>query len=240
MVGALAALAFSAIASASASAAEGPFFKVAGTRLASGATKAIISTKATKNFVLKAGTDVVTCTAVTTSSSAGAAAILGSTGANAGKDDEVVEFSGCTVAGNGTPCSVTTPIVANTHTTLAYSASAKTGAILDLFEPASGTTFTTLSFTGTGCEVTSTKVEGSVAAETWSGGKVIEVTKEPAEAKVGEVNYPATSVKKAWTEASGTLTEHTVSLKAFGVAASLEGRASFELNGSPVWGVYTK
>jgi hypothetical protein len=240
MAGVLAALALSAVASASASAAEGPFFKVAGTRLASGSTRSIINTAASKNFVLKAGTDVVTCTKVKTSTAAGAAAILGSTGANAGKDDEIVEFSGCTVAGNGTPCAVTEPIVANTKTTLAYSASAKTGVILDLFEPASGTTFTTISFTGSGCEVTSTKVEGTVAAEAWTGGAAISVGSEPAEAKVGELNYPATAIKKAWTEASGTLTEHAVSLKAFGVAASLEGRATFDLNGEPVWGVYTK
>jgi hypothetical protein len=236
----LAVASFYSAASSAAHATEGPYFEVSGTRLAAGATRAITGTEETKSQIIKFGTVALTCVQVVTSSSPGASAILGSSGANAGTASMVFEISGCTVTGNGTPCSLAEPFVSSVVSTLAYPSTSRSGSILELYTPASGKKFGTFVFIGSACEFTSATVEGSIAAEVWSGGNDVEVGKEPADTAIGELNFPASLIKKAWTESAGVLTEHTVSFKVFGIASSVEGRLKMELSGSPAWGMHTR
>jgi Flp pilus assembly protein TadG len=138
----VAVFAMSAVAASAASAAtEGPFYKVAGKRLAATETKPL-KAKASKNFVLTASGVVITCTKLKLSS---ASKIIGSTGKNPGTSEETLEFEGCTVTGNGEGCEVengkiTTNVVTNT---LGYATKERTGKILvprlSSFHPAADT-----------------------------------------------------------------------------------------------------
>jgi hypothetical protein len=134
----------------------------------------------------------------------------------------------------------TEPLVNN----LAYATATRTGKILVVFEPEEGALFATIGFTGAGCTVASIAVEpkfarGGVCGEAWKGGAVIKVGAEPAEGKVGEINFPATPIATAFVEAAGELAEVKCGLASGGSADTLTGRSSFELFGKPNWGIYT-
>lgn len=245
LVAVVAALAVSGLSTVAAQATEGPFYKVAGTRLLSGASKNIVNAKATKNFVLKGKlggfTVTITCKALTVSGGK----IIGSTGANSASGEGTFEYKECTQTGNGSPCSVVEPIKTTlTASELGYATSARSGKILVLFlaplNSKNEREFVNIKFTGTGCITKEAKVTGSVIGEAWSGGKAIEVGKEPAEAKLGELNFPATQIKEMWVEKAGTVEKMTAGLVFGFEPATLEGTSSFELEGSPLWGVYTK
>jgi hypothetical protein len=234
----VAVFAMSAVAASAASAAtEGPFYKVAGKRLAATETKPL-KAKASKNFVLTASGVVITCTKLKLSS---ASKIIGSTGKNPGTSEETLEFEGCTVTGNGEGCEVengkiTTNVVTNT---LGYATKERTGKILVLFKPKSGAIFVTVKFTGAKCTFKTTAIEGSVIGEAASSKKAVEVGGEPAEAKENETLFEATTPKVIFIEKEGAIEETKASLKAFGLAASLTGEADLTLEGEPVWGVFT-
>jgi len=162
----LALFAFSAIAATAAQAegpANGPYWSIEGTRLAAGKTFEITA-KATSNQVLTAGTDIVTCTGFKLKPGA---VLLGSNGKEPGKSDETIEYTGCTVTGNGTGCAVENGTVTTEPLTneLAYAENEKS--LVVEFDPVKGATLATLKFkaeTGGTCSVTSTKVTGLVIA----------------------------------------------------------------------------
>ncbi|MFI5168318.1 MAG: hypothetical protein ACHQQS_17050 [Thermoanaerobaculales bacterium] len=247
MLSSLAVFAISAIVATAAQATQGPYYRVAGVRLKAGESKEIIAATAVANFVLaNATTGVkVTCTSISLNT---AAKITGSSGRNSSGSVETITFGGCTVTGNGTGCTVTggtvktEPLVNN----LAYATSTRTGKILVVFEPEEGARFATIGFTGAGCTVASIAVEpqftlGGVCGEAWKSGAAIIVGSEPAEGKVGEINFPAagSQIATAWVEAAGELAEVKCGLQSGGTADTLTGRSSFELEGHPNWGIYT-
>jgi hypothetical protein len=232
--------ALSAVVAVAAQATEAPFYKVAGSRLKLNETREISTHAGTAGFSLTATGKLVKCsTLVNTKGSV----LLGSTGAGApGKSNETLEFSGCTVTGNGTPCEVTEPIKTTPLVNeLALSENLKSFVVE--FKPATGTEFTTLKFTGTGCTLTETKVtiaEGSaVIGQAFSGGTLVEVGKEPAETKDAEINFPSEAIKVLQLFNSSEKEEkvESLSLKAFGLASTFSGRAIVLLQSGSVWGV---
>jgi hypothetical protein len=252
----LAVLAIGAVGASAAQAFEGPFYKVGGVRLRAFASKNIIEVKAgTAGFTLKTGAPVVEihCAklkAITNPETLVPSLILGSNSTNGSGSLETLKFEECTQSGNGP---ATCKVEAGTIETkallnrLAYAADPPVSGtkLLVLFEPQTGTEFATIKFTGTGCTLTAIAVEpevagGGVCGEAWSGGAAVTAgTREP-EVKVGEVNFPATAIAKAWVEDSGVLTEMKCGLVITGgKKATLEGLASFELEGKPNWGVFT-
>ncbi|MFI5168320.1 MAG: hypothetical protein ACHQQS_17060 [Thermoanaerobaculales bacterium] len=245
MLSSLAVFAISAIAATAAQALNrGPYYRVEGPRLKVTESQEIInaSTNAA-GFVLKAGTVEVKCTTISV-----AGKITGSNGYNNSGSVETITFGGCTVTGNGTGCTVengtvkTEPLVNN----LGFEVAARTGKILVVFEPESGTSFATIKFTaGTGCTLATIGVEpknsrGGVCGEAWKGGAAITVNAEPVEGKVGQINFPAGGITTAFVEAAGALAEVKCGLViSGGTAATLTGLSSFELFGTPKWGIYT-
>jgi hypothetical protein len=230
-------LAAVALAATAAQAAEGPFYKIAGKRLTAGETHEI-KAKASKPFTFKAGTLGLECTEQKLTAGS---KLVGSTGANPGGGEGAAEFSGCAVTGNGEHCEVvshkiTTQVL---EKVLVYSNGSATGVILLELVPVTSTTFSFISFSGAECIVKEVKVEGSIAAETLSGEKPVEVGKEPAEAKTVEANFPSTAIKAVWREKAGKLEEKKVGLKAFGGEAKLGGRSQLTLVGEPSWGIFT-
>jgi hypothetical protein len=243
----IAVFALSVVAATAAQAEEGPFYKATGKRLAAGGKINISTSKAVSvgGFKLKSLGIAITCTTATISKGGN---IKGSTGANDGTSEETLTFGGCTVEKNGEPCKVEGEKVTSKslENSLIYEKETRKGKILVVFKPVTPPVFAVVKFEGAGCKVASINVEpatkgGGVIGEAWSGGKAIEVGKEPAEAKVGEVNFPATAIKEGFLEKEGALTKVAGGLIVTGgVAATLTGTESFELEGSPLWGVYTK
>jgi hypothetical protein len=237
-------LAASAAMAVAAQAEEGPFYKISGVRLAAGQEKSTTSALS-KEYVLTAATDVIDCKKMELENGK----VIGSTGANAGTSSEVIVYRECSVTGNGTPCEpfseknagTPEPGVIRTNAvknSLAFTNKAsKVGEVLlTVFQPASGAVFVTVKFKGTGCKVTSTAVEGKegVAAEDWSTGatpEAVKVGSEPVRAVTGEVRFPATPIKEDFIETGGLRAAVKPSLKAFGVAATLVGRSTVEIEG---------
>jgi len=205
---------------------EGPFYKVEGKRLE--AANEAATMKAKGNFVLKGGGISVTCKKV--AAKAGAT-INASKGANSAGSSETIEFSECTVTGNGTPCEVegakvTTNALTNT---LAYDEKERTGHIDVLFKPVEGTRIETIKFVGAGCKLKETAVEGSIAGDGLVEGKDAKLG-AGKEAKVNEIQFPSKE-KEVFIETAGKEEAKTPSLKAFGLAATLEGTAEVEVGG---------
>jgi hypothetical protein len=231
---ALAMLALSAVVTTAAQAAEGPFYKIAGTRLGAGQTKEI-KAKARESFILStelAGT--VTCSSMTYASGA---TITGSNGGTASGGEQTIEFSGCTVAGNGSPCelegkAIKTPSV---KSVLGYATSTRTGKVLALLKPATGTVLLPLHFVGVGCRVHELFLEGSLIVEVRQAKAAIEVGAEH-EAKVNELTYPQTRILKLWVESEGKLKEEKAKTV---LPFSLFGGALLELTSGETWGAFT-
>jgi hypothetical protein len=243
-----AALAVGAVAAATAQASasvQGPFWKVAGARLTGEET---IVVEANGSQELKTSKQIVVCSKVKVKSGS---AIIGVAGENSNKSKEVIEYSGCEVKGDGSPCSVTEPIVTNnvvnkTGYSSKKSSTEGSGKLLTAFEPESGNVFVELKFSGTGCEVTATKVERKAATEVRlvaedinSKGEVVEVTKGQTEGKAGEINFPATAITKVFVEEAGKLKEVKAGLKAFGLASSLIAKDKISLTSMNEWVVAT-
>lgn len=235
----VAVLAVSAGAASAAQATEGPFSKVAGTRLLAGETKEL-KARLSREYVLTFGTFEIKCHK---QKLAAGAELQGSTGANAGASKETIVFEECTITGNGEGCSIeggkitTNPLTS----TLAYETNTRTGKLLLFFKPTTGTAFATVHFTGT-CTVSPMLFEGSVAAQDYSGTSAVVVGSEPAEAAAVGVNFPAESIKTAWVETAGALAEKKPLLKVTtlgGRSILMLGRSELTLGGEPNWGLYT-
>ena len=251
----LAVFALSAAVAAPAQAAiEGPFYKVGGVRLRAFASKNIINAATNAaGFNLASSTGVeIHCgklKAITNPTTLVPSMIIGSNSTNGSGSKETLKFEDCTQRGNGpATCKVTGGIIEPNAliNRLAYAADPPISGtkLLVVFEPESGTEFAKIQFTGTGCTLSTIAVEpeaagGGVCGEAWSGGAAVTVTRQPS-AAVGEVNFPATAIKKAWVEDSGVLTEVKCGLVITGgIKSTLTGLSSFELEGTPNWGVFT-
>jgi hypothetical protein len=278
MLSVLALFAFSAVAATAAQAIQAPFYKTCkkvakGTgkyenaecikegepkeyeriRLGAGEEKEVTGKQvAGTSFVLAAGGDTITCTVEKLKAGA---KIIGSASGEPGTSTETIEFSGCTVTGNGTPCAVTEPITTepvrnvldyySKHTVKAEFSPEYIGTY---FVPVTGTKFVKLTFTGSKCEVTSTEVTGGVEAEdlTSTGEKVGPTGKEVTE-KVARVRFPTTPILlyETVTKEVGTVHELTATstpawLKAFGGKATLTGESELALASGESWGVFSK
>jgi hypothetical protein len=228
-----------AVASAAAQAAEGPFYKAEGVRLAG---EKELTSKQKQNYTLTGSGVSVTCEV---QALATGAKVVGSTGKNAGTSTETVEFSKCKVTGNGATCpKVKEPIATKPLTNrLGYASETRTGKLLTLLKPVEGP-FVTLTFepvTGNEkCTFKTTAVSGSVAGEDFAGGKAVEVGVNEVEGAENELKFPGARETNVWTESSGVLTKTTAKLTAFGVTSTLKGNSGLTLPGVAKWGVCTK
>jgi hypothetical protein len=238
----LAVLALSAVAASAAQAAtaEGPFYKISGTRLASGSSKEV-KTKATGIQFYGATGPEVECREMKLASGA---KLLGSTGANFGSGEATLEVSHCTVSRNGVNCEVanTTYKSMPLKLELAYHEANRTGGLLMLLSPVKGKakSFIELTFTGSGCLSKELALTSTVGAYLEVGGKPVEAGKEPAAAKVAQLHFTNQNVEDAWLETGGSLaeTENVELDSAFGEVL-LSGTLELELPGGAEWGVFT-
>jgi hypothetical protein len=231
----LAVLALSAVgASAAQASSEGPFYKIAGTRLASGKSKEITVTQY-GNYTMSFSSVVITCTKMSASSGS---KILGAATGKPGTIEATFTFSGCSVSGNGASCNVskgeikTQPLVG----TLAYNEN-KTD--LDvLFKKSTKKLFAELNFTGTGCVFTELGIDGQVAAELWAGEKEewIPVNHEPAEAHTVGLRF-APGIHAVYEDGTGEVEVEELTVD--GTGFQLTGASTLELASGELWGVFT-
>jgi hypothetical protein len=229
----LAVLAVSALAASAAQAAEleAPWYGVEVAelefaRLGEGENREIKSS-GTKTYELKTGKKItVTCTS---EKAKGGGKLIGSKSGEPGTGEQVDEYSGCSVTGNGEACKVTEPIVTKTlKTELVFDLESQK--LLTLLTPKEGTELASLSFSGT-CTTKTTQLTGSVAAETLNEKGVAITTENDAGGELKEfLNFPTTGIThvvKVKAKKSEAPTE--VGLKAFGEAATLVGRSEVSL-----------
>lgn len=236
----LAVLALGVVAASAQAATEGPFYKVSGTRLASGSTKGLTVT-AKENFLLESATLGVgmTCTGV---NRLAGAKIVGSSGTNSSTSEMTLEFTGCSIDfGGGSGCQVeqgkfTTTLLKGT---LGYATASRTGQLEMLLKPASGTTIATIHFTGAGCTRSSATVAGKTVLLLRSGNSPIEVGVNEVQATTNELQFKRTNATKIWTESAGALTEAKASLTLEGLGFTVGGTLKTELESLPEWGFFT-
>lgn len=236
----------SSLATATAQAAtEGPYFRIEGTRLTSGQTRAIKAKIASKSaFVITspAAGVTVTCTALKLASGA---EIIGSSGNSGSTGQQALEASGCSVTGNGIGCKLKGSAIKTEllKSELVYETIGLIGRLSVEFAPVSGVKFATLEFEAEGggsCTVTSTIVSGKVVA------LFLAVSTKPSPVEVGkEVENTELYITfmppppKIYLVLNGTLIETEPHLTAFGEEATVEGESVIELTSGKKFGVYT-
>jgi hypothetical protein len=220
-------LALGAVAATAAQAEEAPFWTIGGSRLKVGKTHNITlkTFKESEPFVLSAGGVDVACT--TTKAKPGV--LLGSEPGEPGLSEEVDEYSGCKVTGNGAKCTqILEPIVTNVVKSEVVLDATKKKVLIEYF-PATGVTFGTLTFekvgTNEGCTFGRSTVEGSIVGEvlTDPGEEPVEVGQEAKEAHSWLTRFPATQIKEVWLIKGGAGATAKVGLKSFGLASSFTG-----------------
>jgi len=228
--------AFSAFVATAAQAASGPYWSNSAKQLGAGETSKL-SAASKGNFVLNQAATGITITCTGLKLNEGTA--VGSSGGNSGTSNEIIEFTGCTVAGNGASCTLSKNTITTfpLTNTLGFSSSARTGPILVLFAPVSGTTFTEVLFTGT-CNVKGTnKITGMAIGEAYVAGKVLNAGEKILTIK-GELQFGKTA-KTVFEEHSGVLTSSKSKLElGTGGVATLTGTAVIELEGQ-LWSILT-
>jgi len=195
-VGFLAVFAFSAVMAAGAQATTAPYWTIGGTRLVAGKTHNLAARIKT-SFVL--ATPAVGVTISCTKLAITNGVLLGSSGNEPGTDNEITDFTGCTVTGNGSPCEVENSSI-TTNPLKSELVFDSTGKKLEtLFEPSKGVTFVTVKFLGSGCTSKSTAVTGQVVAEnttdTSSEGN-IELGQTPTQATSFNLRFPEVTIKE--------------------------------------------
>jgi len=211
----LAVFALGAIAASGAQAEEAPFFSIGGTRLASGKTHNIAA-HGIKPFELTVAAlgDNITCEKLTVEKGV----LLGSNAGTQGKADQTSKFSGCKLAeGNGASAgchlaateggAVTETITTNPlHGELVENVEGKK--LEELYTPATGSVFVTIFFgpSKPPCEVLSTKVTGSTAAEVVKdpGEESIELPGPTPEETSFITRFPATAITEVCLVSGGT------------------------------------
>jgi hypothetical protein len=221
----VAVFALSAIAASAAQAVTAPFFTVGGTRLVAGKTHNF-DARAFPGSRFTLETPALGVSITCTSFSTKAGVLLGSNPGLPGKDNQVSVFSGCTVTGNGTSCTVVEPIETKPLTSeLVESQNGKQ--LLEEFKPTTGAVFVVIRFTGT-CTVKESEVTGAVAAEVLTDpaeGK-IELGQTPTEGTSFLVKFPVTSITEVLLiNSSGTRETAKLALEAFTFPSTLTGTA---------------
>lgn len=227
---------------------EGPAYEVGGARLVATQTKNIINLKkatGTGNITFSVGAlGNANCSGVAIVSTS-PHRIIGSTGKLGGTSQETLTYTGCSVVGNGSPCTVTggTFTTKPLLNTLGYSeATPKKGTkILVLFRPESGNEIGTVAFEGAGCMFKSARLLGNMIGEAFAGKAAQKVEEEVAApgVKIGEVNFATPNQPKIWLEEHAVLKEVKNELLFENAAAEVSGRVELELEGSPNWRVFT-
>jgi hypothetical protein len=234
-------LALGAFTAAAAQAVEAPRWSITGTALAAGKTHFITAKTYSTSLTLRALTATISCTALNLK----AGSLLGSAPESAGKNNEAIEFTGCTVTGPGiTKCSVlsptagvilTNPLRSELVETEKAEPANKNGSLLLLFEPEVAPTFVTIKLspeTTEGKCPPNAAVTGSVAGQIRVDpnkppelGALVELGQAAKEATSWLVNFPAAPITKVTRISAGIVTEKAVSLSAFSETATLEGIA---------------
>jgi hypothetical protein len=231
----------SAVVASAASAAEGPFYKVARSRLAAGQSDGVTLTS-NEGFLLRGASQApeIRCS---TYKANGGAGLLGSTGANDGSGHATLTFEGCeAVTWWAGPCTIEGGTFTSVplSVTTAYATNTRTGKLYLMFKPVSKQVLAVVHLGGS-CAGEKSTLEGAVAAEVFSGGKAVEAGKEPVEAANLELKFPGASGRSVWTEAGGTMASQTTTVKAGGNAyGSITGSAKLGVTGGASWGVFTK
>jgi hypothetical protein len=184
-----------------------PFFSIGGARLAAGKTHNF-DARAIKPFVLSGLGSTITCTNLATSEGV----LLGSSAGEPGKDNEVVNFSGCSLEGNGTAChlaatkggpevsTITTNPLKSEQVENVESGHVGKKLYEELFPAKKSEGFVTLRFGGT-CTVEEGVVAGQVVAQDlYDNGTVgqVELGQTAVEAKSWIVNFPAVPITSVW------------------------------------------
>jgi hypothetical protein len=237
----LAMLALGAIAAGTAQAAtaEGPFYKITGARLASGASKEVTA-KASSNFMFAMPSSQVKVECSKAKFASGAK-LLGSTGANSAGGEGTLEFSGCFVE-SGYPCELTSTTIKTEPLkwTLAYLNKARTGPMAIMMETtkrAKGLFH--VKFTEDPCVVAGEWIFGGyLTGYVEVAHKLVEAGKEPAAAKVLQMTFPGGEIRQAWIEKGGALEEKEPGLITIGDEVDYYGGLELELGGAE-WGVFT-
>jgi hypothetical protein len=209
-------------------------------RLPEGGSKEIVG-KAGLAFVIEAGGIVVECTKLKLQE--GKARINGSNGRNFSSMEVGFVLESCVVKGNGEGCEVEGKKVASEGLidTLTFGALklAAGDILLAWYKPLKGEVLARLKFAAKLCKVKEAALEGSVAGEGWQGKGPIEIENHELLSTITSVNFPATPVAVVFWEFEKVKTEAKPSLKLFGVAAKLRGRAELELIGGQSWGIFS-
>jgi hypothetical protein len=229
------------LSSTAAQAAEGPYWKIAGTRLAAEHAQTVTA-GASGNQVFSAGSVKVTCTKL---SLGGAHTLHGSNSTNRGYSDEILEYKGCSVSGEE-GCKVSGEEVKSHELLgeLVWANTKRTGKLLTHFETTSGKDFATIDLVGEKCMTKELEIaEGEhtfdgLICEAQSGKKPIEEGSEPAAATTVEVNCPETPLKESDLEVEAKLTEKPGELDLGKTVTSLTGRMILEVEGK-AWCVAT-
>jgi hypothetical protein len=242
----LAIFALSAVVATAAQAKGGPFFKIKGTRLTASTEE--FTAKAQKSFVLTATGVTITCKKLKV---VAGAQIIGSSGENSSTNKEVIEFSECSLAGNGTNCKLAAADKGIIKTeavksTLDYPKKVPAGGdiLLVLFQPEVGAVFVKIKVEA-GAEKGCT-VEGSLAVEGSTLGFLQNENKEMFELKVNTtatkevlVHFPS-KASESCTESNGTITCLKHKLTIATKTAELAGEAGLTLKSTLTWGVYSE
>jgi hypothetical protein len=243
--------ALSAIVATAAQAKSGPFFRIKGTRLVAGQKEGLTAKIQTATFSLKATGVTITCKKLSVKAGA---EIIGSTGANSSTSKETIEFSECSLAGNGPNCklektTITTEPVKNTLDYPKNPPIANDPKLI-LFQPEVGSVFVNIPVVPgepKGCTVEGKlAVEGSVLGEAQNEKKeAFRLKVIVPETKNGLVHFPSKGTE-ACTEKENTKTKEgevtcikpklTVSTK----TATLEGGAELTLASGNIWGVLSE
>jgi hypothetical protein len=238
----LAVLALSAVvASAAQASAEGPFFKVAGSRLTEGQSKEV-TLKSSGSLVMGFGpAGTVTCSGDKFVSGAN---LTGSTGANFSGGTATIVFTGCSDELGISYCELengelkTEPLKIQ----LAYADAGRTGDLYALISPATkGHSFLLLKLKGTGCVPAESAWTGTLETRI-VGGKsheAIQVGAEPAEEKTVGLEFFHPALTEMWLEEKGKLVETRIKpLQYAGQSVDFSGLSSLEAGGSN-WGLFT-
>jgi hypothetical protein len=224
----LAVFALSAVAASAAQAVTAPFFTIGGTRLVAGKTHNFDSRALPggEGFTLSTPTlgIKITCTSLNVLKGV----LLGSNAGLPGKDDEIAQFTGCTVTGAGTGCTVKEPIETNPLTSELVEIDGTKEPLGEEFKPTTGTTFTAVHFVGAECAVAEGVVEGEVAAQNLTDSstpEAIELGQAAKEATSWLVRFPSTPITEVLlVNTKGEKeTRKLTTLKTFGEPSTLEG-----------------
>jgi hypothetical protein len=198
-----------AVASSAKAISPAPYWTIGGSRLVAGKTHDFAA-DALEPFILNVPEEGVKieCSELT----AEKGVLLGSNEGESGRDSKVAKFSGCKlIEGNGAPSCELNGTTLTTNQLISELVESVSGAgggkqLLEETFPASGASFVTLHFTGSGCTVSETAVSGQVVGEvrlaTAAKGKV-ELGQTPEQATAWDLAFPATAIKEVWLITNG-------------------------------------